>query len=121
MHTLAFLLTLASFGIGREDQILVLCNGLNGVVTNVQKGYISVQELIHWLLAHKGRLKQRTSTLALLPSANMASINPNRESNTLNLAQVNTISFLMSNQTMNQPLNQQGNSIISLTNYSPDQ
>lgn len=54
-QTLSSLLGSAGSIVSEKDQILAICNGLNGgynsVMEIVQEGVISVQELTHKLLA----------------------------------------------------------------------
>lgn len=65
---------LASSIVSKEDQILVICNGLHGdddsIIATVQEGGASVQELTHKILTQEGRLERRNFGVHLLPIAN---------------------------------------------------
>lgn len=96
---LSSMLASAGCTISEENQVLTLCNGIDGeydsIVANIQEGYVSIQELTHRLLAQEGRLEKRSSAMALQSSTNVASTNANLGNNNPSHAHANPRGFLI--------------------------
>lgn len=72
-------LTSVGCNVSEKDQIMTILNDLDreydSIVTNVQEGHVTLQEVWHKFLSHESRLERRNMSVSSLPSVNLESVN----------------------------------------------